>query len=576
MNVDLRDSLILPQELWIDVFRYLDSSDLFRLRIACKGFNRIVCSATVWKSRCYNRWLDHLSHDPFNEGILSRGNGWFYYYRLRNRIDHSLLKLLRKLAKENDTTEYWNIYKRILRFNPSHSIPLLYDTANLGFQSGTEDFDVITSCQHLLTSLRHKHVYDLFSAVERSSQTFVHDAEETFFLPLAAMDPSFDRLLHFRKETFDHIHDLVEDEFISLQEFLKLPTTLRVDKLISYLFEALDLLDRDRQLFIEDFMLLRIYARETAGHPLLVLAMVQSLASKYNVETILCGSYLIIHDPRVKDRETYLTIAPSGVPKIFTKRRLIQSLKRLLGSSDSIIQSEILPTILQPLKHQELLATVFKELLPLYNKSKWSVTSPKTMIELQRIYPQSKQPIKPESVTYFLCVYKAMEIHSRIERSISVLLTVTIKEVFQLISKLYPGDQSYAEQLLSCRGADFCEMDLEYQDWLSQIHNISIRDDIEFGTFVTSVRDQQVLCIMGVKEHSRAGTLYNLMSFAGEFYVEHSCNIEPVEEEEEGTIIKRFLAVGIPSDLGLVFSGINWRSHKLIPNSHVSYILQNL
>lgn len=574
MNQKQSVASILPQEIWTAILRDLDHTDLFRLRLCCKRFNQIVSAASVWKSRCWTRWLEHLSHAPFDEG-LSSDSDWFYYYRLRNRIDQSLMKLLRKLVNENDTTEFWHLYRCILRHNPSHIIPFLYGVVRRGFLA-SEPFDVVTLCQHLLTSVRHKHVYGLFGAGESASQTFVHSAEETFFLPLAAMDPSFDRLLHFRSDIHDRVHSLIKAEFNSFQDFLNLPTTLRVDKLISHLFEALDLLDKDRQLFVEDFMLLRIYAGETAGHPLLILSMVQHLASKYGVETVLCGSYLIIHDPQVRDGETYLTIASSGVPKIFTRRRLILSLKRILGSSDYIIQREILPTILQPLKHQELLATVFKELLPLYNKSKWSVAAAKTMDELQRLFPHSNQPIKPEVINYFLCVFKAVEIRSKNERSISVMLTVTFKEVFQLISKLFPGDLSYAEELLRCKGAAFCEVDLEYEDWLSQIHNISLRPHAGLGSFVVSLRDQQILCVVGVKEHNNAGTFYNLMSFAGEFYVEHSSNIRTIEAEQQENIIKRFLTVGFQSDLGLVFSGIDWLSHKLIPNSHVSHMMKTL
>ncbi|QLQ80782.1 hypothetical protein HG537_0E01370 [Torulaspora globosa] len=563
---------ILPQEVWIAILRHLDHSDLFCLRLCCKRFNEIVSRGPVWRSRCWTRWLEHLSYDPFDER-LPNGNDWFYYYRLRNRIDQSLMKLLRKLVNENDTTEYWHLYRRILRYNPSHIIPFLYGVVERGFLS-SETFDVVTICQHLLISVRHKHIYDLFGIGESGSQTFVHNAEETFFLPLAAMDPSFDRLLHFRSDVHDRVHSLIRAEFDNFQDFLNLPATLRVDKLISRLFEAVDLLDKDRQLFVEDFMLLRIYAGETAGHPLLILSMVQHLASKYGVETVLCGSYLIIHDPNVRDGETYLTIGSFGVPKIFTKRRLILSLKRILGSSDYIIQREILPTILQPLKHQELLTTVFKELLPLYNKSKWSVASPKTMDELQRLFPHSNQPIRPKMINYFICVFKALEIRSKNERSISVMLTIAFKGVFQLISKLFPGDLSYAEELLNCKGAAFCEIDLAYKDWLSQIHNISLRAHAELGSFVVSVRDGQILCIVGVKEHNSAGTFYNLMSFAGEFYVEQSNNIRAIETDEEENIIKRFLTLGFQSDLGLVFSGIDWLSHKLIPNSHASKIME--
>lgn len=564
----------LPREVWFDVFRSLDPPDLFNLRLSCKKFNEIVSLSAVWKPRCYSRWLDHLSHDVFTEEIVSDNQNWFYYFRYRNRIDQSVLKLLHRITQEKNNTEYWHLYKLVLRHNPSRIIPLISNIVNDGFLAGSMPFDVVTLCRHLLTSLRHKHVYDLFGAVGETSQTFVHGAEETFFLPLAAMDPSFDRLLHFRCDTHDRIHALIEKEFSGVNEFLSLPATLRVDKLTSYLFGTLDLLNKKRQLYLEDFMLLRIYAQETAGHPLLILSMIQSLATKYAVETILCGSYLIIHDSLVRDRETYLTIASNGVPKIFTRKRLVQSFKRILGSSDYVIQSEILPTILQPLKFRELLTTVFKNIIPLHNKSKWSVAAPRTVGELKRLFPKSAQPVKSETINYFLCVFKAMEFNLNTGGSISVLFTVTYKEVFRLVAKLYPGDLPYAEQLLKCRGADFCEIDHEYKDWLSQVHNITLKNCPELGRFVTSLRDEQVMCIVGIKEHHNGEMFYTLMNFAGEFYVENSINVQILNSGDEETVIKRFLAVASQSDLGLAFSGIDWGSRKLIPNIQVQYILQ--
>lgn len=563
----------LPQEIWIDIAQLLDAEDLFNLRLCCKRLNRIVSSRAIWKPRCYQNWLNHQSHDLLNEDITPRIDDWFYYYRSRNRIDQHLGYILKQISQECDGAKNQESLRLLLRYKPPMVIPLLHRTVKRGFLGQNASFDVVTLCQRLLTTFRHRHVYELFSNQEETSE-FVHNAEETFFLPLAAIDPSFDRLLHFRTIFFERIHVFIKKEFNNLEDFLRLPTTLRVDKLICYLLEALDIFNSDRHLFLEDFMLLRIYAGETAGHPLVILSIIQSLASRYGVETVLCGSYLIIHDSRLKDRETYLTFSSAGVPKIFTRRRLIQSLKRIVGSSDYIIRSEILPSILLPLKHKELLTTVFKELLPQYCKSKWSSATAKTMEEARRLFPFSNQPMNVEAVNYFLCVFKAVDIRWKTELRVSVLYTITHKEVFRLISKLFPGDFIYAEDLLKCKGHDFGKTQYLYSDWLLQLHNISVRKSDAIGLFVISPRDRQLMCVVGVREFNN-DVYYTLMNFLGEFYVEQSNNVALSDETVKDSCIKEFLCLASQSDLGLVFCAIDWHSRKLIVNPKIQDVLEH-
>lgn len=563
----------LPEEIWIDISQFLDVQDLFRLRLCSKRLNSNAGSRAIWKPRCQQKWLIHQGHDLLNDDLEPTGDDWFYYFRYRNRIDCHLIKQLRQINNECDDTKYWNFYKRVLRYKPPHIIPLLHRIVSKEYLESDMPFDMITLCQHLLISFRHKHIYDLFTTGEELSQ-FVHDAEATFFLPLSAMDPSFDRLLCHRKQVFERIHALVKQEFHgALEGFLRLPATLRVDKLICYLLLVLDTCKSDENMFLEDFMILRVYAGETSGHPLLLLSIIQALASIYDVETVLCGSYLIIHDSKLKYGEAYLTISSIGRPKIFTRRKLIQSLKHIVGPSDYIIQNEILPSILQPLKYRELLSTVFKELLPLYCKSKWCTATSKTIAAAKCMFPFSNQPMTTDIVNYFLCVYKAVDIHFRSQLRISSLYTITHKEVFSLVSRLYPADSMYAKRLLKCNGTDFGETTFTYEDWLFKLHNISLESSEELGLFVISPRDHQLMCVVGTKMLNEGCSYYTLMNFLGEFYVELRQNVVKYEWGSNGTSVNDFLSLASQSDLGLMFSGIDPISHKLTVNSKIEDII---
>lgn len=565
--------LALPKEIWIEVARNLGAQELFQLRLCCKRLDGIVSSRAVWKPRCYEKWLDHQSQDVLNGEIIDDHQDWFYYYRFRNRIDRHVLGLLIKITQEKDTDEYWKLHDLVLRYRPLHIIPLLHDITVKGFLAEGATFDLVTLCQRLLTTLRHKHVYDLLKIEEETSPTFVHNAEETFFLPLAGMDPSFDRLLHFRKKVFAEIHALIRKEFENLDDFFMLPTTLRVDKLICCLTEVLNIFKTDRNFFLEDFMLLRVYAGETTGHPLVILSIIQSLATKYAVETMLCGSYLIISDSRLRDGESYLTLSSAGVPKIFTKRRLVQSLKRIVNTSEYIIQRELIPAMLQPLKYHTLLATIFKELLPLYSKSKWSASSTKTMDKARQLFPHSNHPMNAETINYFLGVYKAVEMRLRLQLQISVIFTIAHKQVFALASRLFPMDSNYLRKLLKCNGEDFGETRYNYDDWILRLHNIPLEPSKALGIFVMSPRDRQLMCVVGTKQFENREIYYTLMNFVGEFFVEPSKNLEVVDGETYQGCIREFLALAAQSDLGLVFDKIDWQRKKLIANAKIRQII---
>lgn len=565
--------LILPQEVWIDISRYLDQQDLFRLRLCCKSLNRTLSSRAIWKPRCYEKWLGHQSHDVLNYEEIDDHQDWFHYYRLRSRIDRHLLGLLKRITQDTSGDECWRLFDLILRYNPSHVIPLLHETANNSSNAMGASLDLVTLCQRILITLRHKHVYDLLQIEDKSGPTFVHNAEESFFLPLAGMDPSFDRLLHFRQDVFAKVHSLIKQEFNELEEFLELPTTLRVDKLIGMLTEVLSIFKTDRHFFLEDFMLLRIYAGETTGHPLVILSIIQSLASRYAVETILCGSYLIIKDHKLRDGESYLTISSTGVPKIFTRRRLVQSLKRIVGSSEYIIRREILPTILQPLKYQALLATIFKNLLPLYSKSRWSASQARTMEMAGSLFPYSNQPMNSETAHFFLCVYKTVELRLRLESQVSVVFTIAHKQVFTLVSRLFPEDSIYLRELLKCDGKDFGEVRYTYEDWIQQLHNISLENSDALGRFVMSPRDRQLMCVVGTKRYGNDEMYYTLMNCTGEFFVEPSKSLTILDMKGNEDKIRNFLSLAAQSDLGLIFAGFDRQHKRLMANAKILKIL---
>lgn len=565
----------LPKELWIEISRRLEASDILQLRLCSRTLCKKLSSRAIWRPRCYEKWLIHLQHDPFHVELKPKDHSWFYHYRLRNHIESRISKGISSALASSEP--YHELFPRFVHYKSSHVIPFLHRVIKNGYLGGTVDtgmgMDFVSICHHLLMCMRHKHVYELFG---QEDMEYVHDAEVTVFFRLSAMDSSFDLLLQHRDRVLQRVHSLVRLEW---EEFTKSPATLRMDRIVGCLMQALNnnktwTEERSGQLYLEDFILLRVYAGETQGHPLLILTIVQTLASMYGVETVLCGSYLIIRDPKLLAGETYLTISTEGRPKIFTKRRLVQSLKRILGTNERVVINQILPSILQPLTFKELVATIFRELLPLYNKSKWTgMPFPKNPQVYRQLYPYSRQPMSAEIVRYFTCVYKAYELQSRIEMRISSLYSVAIKEVFRLVSRLYPGDYSYAAKLLHSRGVDFGEHLLKYDEWIFQLHSIAIEPSGKLGTFVTSTRDSYPMCVVGVRSLNNGNIYYTLMNYCGEFFIESSSNLQEYDAKENQEVILSFLETSGFSDLGLVFSQLDRNDWRLIPNDRIKKIL---
>ncbi|CDF90455.1 ZYBA0S07-01398g1_1 [Zygosaccharomyces bailii CLIB 213] len=560
----------LNQEIWIEISKWLGPADLLQLRLCCRSLCQKITSRAIWRPRCYDNWLSYQVHDVWNIETVPLDQSWFQYFCSRQRLERKMLADV--ISQHREYHQFFPEFGQ--RYNAGHAAAWLRRVVERGFLHSGLRFDTVTLCHHLLTSLRHRHVYELFAP---SSSEYVHDAEQTVFLRLAAMDGSFDLLLPHRQRVLNGVHTLVKQEH-GLDGFLAMPATLRVDRLVCFLMGLLapqrQQQQHQQQLCLEDFMLLRVYAGETQGHPLLVLSIVQTLAAYYGVETVLCGSYLVIRDTQLRAGETYLTVSSRGVPKIFTRRRLVQSLRRILGgSTEQTITNQVLPSILQPLARAELVSTVFRELLPLHSRSRWTNASPKNVETLRRLFPISRQPMSAEIVHYFTCVYKAAEIQSRIEMRISSLYAVAFKEVFRLVSRQYPGDYCYAAKLLHSRGVDFGEHVLPYEEWLFQLHSIALEESDQLGKFVTSSRDQQPLCIIGVRTFQNGNTYYTLMNFCGEFFVELSDNLQPFDAQDERDKINEFLGCSGLSDLGLVFSHMDEENGRLVLNEKVQQLI---
>lgn len=579
----LRNFESLPKEVWIEVASYLDIDDLFALRLVSRELNSKICSRAVWRPRCYERWLKYENHDVMGLDRRNQSSGlsvapsadWFYFFRFRYRIDTHLLRAMQKMKITTSSTIYWQTIWHLLRYN-ERIIPILRNFINEGYNSDTP-FELTFTARQLLLTIRHGYVFKLIhDSFATDAMEFVHNAEETVFLPVAAMDPCFDRLLTHRSRLIEEVHYAIKERFSDLTDFLQLPSTLKVDKLVKFIFESLKRLQLSHvhqrsRYYVEDFMLLRVYAGETKGHILLLLSIVQSISAKYNVETILCEEFLIIRDLKLRGGETYLTISQAGKPRIFTRRNLVDSMCRIFPSRQVVIDT-IIPKVLTPLKLRDLLFKVFDEWYPYCKKSMWSVIPDKTANGVLLYLPQSRYPMSTPIYEYFQAYWKLNQLGNG-----RAILSAAKHQFSDLLLKNFPQDVAH---LRSSDGYDTSKMQeiigkTPFKDVFKSKYNISFDEDCNVGEFVTG-RDDQLLIVLGGKQGGNNVTYLNVMNLLGQVNVELKDELHSVEwNVRRRKEVIDLLKVLSSSDLGLFFTRLDRESNRLIPSFKLLDCIKN-
>lgn len=557
-----------PQEIWNNISSFLLTEDLFNLRLVSKCVDEKVKYHTIWKFRCEKQWLEHQSHDVLNQKEFfedqklidtRENNNWIHYYRYRSRIDSSVIKQLHQLVNVYDNAEYWKIFSNILRMKRELIIPILHSIVSSDFN---DDMVLTTIAGDLLTTIRHKHLFELLN-IENSVKKARHLNDtpmELLFLEMATVDPSFDRLLKYREKVQNQVHDILHQKF-ELDSFLQLPSTIRVDKITRVLYDVLNLQKwasnptwGDR-LYTEDFLLLRIYAGEVKGYPLIILSIIQSLAAVYNIDTELSCVYLIIKDHKLRNGESYLTISPKGIPKIFLKQHLI----RTLGESNY-------HDFIKPLTNGDVIRLTFNELADT-KKSRWSIVKYDSQCSLIRqrdmIYPYSKLPIMHTAVGPYSLVHSVRhtELSSRFNKMINNSIITSIQQNF-------PGDSIYLDREFP---------NVSYEEWLLHKYSISMTKNQtrtnQIGKFMLT-RNGELVCIAGVKEEALNSKrfYYTVINSIGEYTVELEGNLTKFEWDRSE--VELFLSLNIPTRvLGRIFGSINWEAHQLTVNQRIQHII---
>ncbi|SCU92972.1 LAME_0F02212g1_1 [Lachancea meyersii CBS 8951] len=570
----------LPKEIWLTIFEYLDTIDLLRFRACSHEFNELVKTPYIWMSRCRARWVK-IEEGDFLAGQLSlplRGpskDDWFYYYRYRNRMDEHIMNSLSGIAEcgKLELETYGDCMNRCLKY-AAFSIPLL---RSLELEGYTEQrpFDITFLARQLLLMMRHKCFFEFIDrSLAPEANEWVHHAEESVFLPLGTMDLAFNRLLPHRTKIFNQVHSQLKENFPDISQFMQLPDTLRIDKIMKYLFLALNEARSDRPLqrprhFLDDFMLLRVYAGEAKGHPIVLLAIIQEVSSFYDVETVLCEEFLIVRDARIRTGETYVTISPAGSPRIFTRKNLVDSLCRIFPSRQAVLSS-VIPKMLQPVRTQDLLTKLFDEWSPHCKKSYWDMVPEKNIESLRSLMPYSKHPPRCSDYEYYQAYWK--------------LKSSSIQEQFRrlgenhfihFVKSRYPHDNLFMHASFEQIGNDSSGLSGPRSlDPLFEKYSVSKTLSSLVGSVVRDKRTDAHFILVSTKSAEGGSQYVSLLDPFGDICILLREDIKMAKPQEiDDAVLAELMHSLSLTELGLFFTKFDRHSNRFIPSRMFSSYL---
>lgn len=609
MKVSVED---FPLEVWMEVATHLTIQDTLTLRAVSKKVNKCISQKHIWKELCKQRWLNRLSQEEeiFREPKFLRrsyddSEDWCYTFRKSYHAENHIHKKIERLASTQQMSTYSSRFDIILKnkwdtlmpvlasyVDPQwlHDDPEVPHTEKHGWLADRDPtqgrYDLYTIGQQILQNLRHERIFKILWCTSPILE-LGGDNVEPFFLELAMMDPSYDRLAGSVLKVRENIRERLLDDVKSMAVFGDLDVKSKVRKISDALFYVLSNgnptgWSPQEKLYNEDLMLPRIYAGETNGHPFMILVIMQSLCRIFGIETIITQFYLIVKINEEGESNSILLNYPfnSTEPQFYTR----EALGRLLGLQNHVdeefIREQIIPGILTPLTVNTCRSLFFEDLVKDCTGSWTTESNSENSVDIRvdweeynQKFSRSRSPLLDSTLQYFTEMNSlAKEIYFDLVDEPVAFEFQTIKRsrhynsMLRLTKRMNPWDCNhiFSHGIVSDK--------MTYLIWLQEyckatIYPEDIGNTNKIGT-LAMFNHTEYVCIVS-SEYLRHGQLHvTCLRATGQFIVERT-ELLDYKQPRKQTMVYFANMAGPTGSLGLFFKCLNKKKNRFLLNDRI-------
>ncbi|CAI4046938.1 SCF ubiquitin ligase complex subunit MDM30 SKDI_12G3950 [Saccharomyces kudriavzevii IFO 1802] len=570
----------LPPEIWLFISKLLKASDLYNLCLVNRRLYLTITADGIWKKRCYDRWinqehLDILTGNDYDPIPISR---WHSYYLRRAKWENRILSLLCELTEETDPQHFREKYLHILQFRHYKLATFLHRIIKQGYIPNKRPLDLLTYANYLLKNLRHKYVFRLFyptNATElKNLNTMASRDAEMIYLRLSAIDTSFDDLLDSREFVLNGICSDLLHKYKKIEDFLKLRPVTRVSILISISTEYLDCFPQlndiedqmsdegtKRELHREDFMLLRVYSRESRGYKTIILAIIQAIAKRYNVESYLARDHLVVSEPDFPSGQAFVTVNEDFQPYIFNKEDLLSVWSSNFPNTENF-ENAALPALLEPMSMQHLLTEFFRTLLRC--KPRPFEEYPNRAYGLHDMFPYGVVEVPRDVIMYFAFIYDLFD--GMFESGMTNLRGQMLRDLLNYVNANNFGDLSIIIGQNALQEPDDC--------WSNKRNYVLLDDDGKIGYFYQDIETEDALCVLN--QYEVDGKVFiTTMDILGDIRVRLAEGLMPFQGDYD-VLWESFSPVVPRTDWGLFFRGYDKEKQRMQLSAYTQQKLFNL
>ncbi|CAI4625724.1 BDN_1c_G0037970.mRNA.1.CDS.1 [Saccharomyces cerevisiae] len=570
----------LPPEIWLCISKLLGTSDLHNLCLINRRLYLTITSDEIWKRRCYDRWinrenLDILTGNDYDSIPVSQ---WYSYYLRRAKWENKIFCLLWGLTEETNPQHFREKYLHILQFRHYKLATFLHRIIKQGYIPDKRPLDLITYANYLLKNVRHKYVFPLFyptnAAELKNLNNMASRDAEMIYLRLSAIDTSFDDLLDAREFILNGICSDLLQKYKKIEEFLKLRPVTRVSKLISISTDYLDCFTQPhdsvgqtndratgRELHREDFMLLRVYSREGRGYKTIILAIIQAITKRYNVDSYLARDHLVVSEPDFPDGRAFVTVNEDFQPYIFDKEDLLSVWSNNFHNAENF-ESAVLPALLEPISIQHLLTEFFRELLRC--KPRPFEGYPNRAHGLRDMFPYGKVEVPRDVTMYFAFIYDLFD--GMFESGMTSLRGQMLRDLLNYVNANNFGDLNIIIGQNALKEPNDC--------WSNKRDYVLLDDNNKIGYFYTDIETEDTLCALN--QYEVDGKVFiTTIDILGDIRVRLAEGLTPFQGDND-KLWESFSSVVPRTDWGLFFKGYDKERRRMQLNPYIEEKLSNL